>query len=257
MRGPRCADWGCSDDAPLAHLHPRSSPSAPATDAASAHAQSQRAPRPTRGARIRADEPCCDRIRQPRSDTDADSSRRQSAASRRPPQSVAACAEAAPKSAAWEAPRTPSHERRPNPAAERLRRQRVRLRSARRSSPPPTASTPSSTPRPGRSTAAADRCGCPQSVRARRRLALQHRWRARVRLDGGQVFKLGIPTTITVTPIEFTGGYRRELAFGRARRTPGARRAQGFRLIPFVGGGVGIVRIQGNLRLRGGGRRCG
>jgi opacity protein-like surface antigen len=64
----------------------------------------------------------------------------------------------------------------------------------------------------------------------------------------GQVVKLGIPTTIEVTPIEFTGGYRREIAFGRrapARGAkPGARPSSGFRIIPFAGGGVGVVKYK-------------
>jgi opacity protein-like surface antigen len=66
-------------------------------------------------------------------------------------------------------------------------------------------------------------------------------------VSNGEVFKLGIPTTITVTPIEFTGGYRRELRLGGgpARGAkPGARPSQGFRLIPFVGGGAGVVQYK-------------
>jgi hypothetical protein len=58
----------------------------------------------------------------------------------------------------------------------------------------------------------------------------------------GEVFKLGIPATIEVMPIEFTGGYRREFAFGR--RGPGARSGGGFRIIPFAGGGAGVVQYK-------------
>lgn len=46
----------------------------------------------------------------------------------------------------------------------------------------------------------------------------------RVFLFGGQQFNLGIPTTITVTPVEVTGGYR----FAVSRR-----------LVPYGGAGVG------------------
>ena len=48
----------------------------------------------------------------------------------------------------------------------------------------------------------------------------------RVFVSNGEVFELGIDTTITITPIEFTGGYR----FTAPRR----------RLIPYIGGGVGM-----------------
>ena len=49
----------------------------------------------------------------------------------------------------------------------------------------------------------------------------------------GQVVKLGIPTTIEVMPIEFTGGYRREFTFGRRGR-----------IIPFAGAGAGVVQYK-------------
>jgi len=54
----------------------------------------------------------------------------------------------------------------------------------------------------------------------------------------GEVFKLGIPATIEVMPIEFTGGYRREFVFGRRGNSPG------FRLIPFAGAGAGVVQYK-------------
>jgi len=60
----------------------------------------------------------------------------------------------------------------------------------------------------------------------------------RVFVSNGEVFKLGIPTTITLTPIEFTGGYRRELRLGQGAGSGG------FRLIPFGGAGVGSVKYQ-------------
>ena len=47
--------------------------------------------------------------------------------------------------------------------------------------------------------------------------------------QGGERFGLGIPATITVTPIEFTGGYR----FDR-----------GWRVVPYGGGGYGRHRYQ-------------
>jgi hypothetical protein len=50
-------------------------------------------------------------------------------------------------------------------------------------------------------------------------------------IASGQVFHLGIPTTVTETPLEISGGYR----FHR-RRSP--------RLVPYVGGGVGVFHYQ-------------
>jgi hypothetical protein len=48
----------------------------------------------------------------------------------------------------------------------------------------------------------------------------------RVFVNNGEVFRLGIPLTTTISPLEFTGGYRFN-----------TRRAK--RLIPYAGGGVG------------------
>jgi hypothetical protein len=48
----------------------------------------------------------------------------------------------------------------------------------------------------------------------------------RVFVAGGDVFPLGIPLTVTVTPLEVTGGYRSRV--GRSGR-----------LVPYVGAGVG------------------
>ena len=47
--------------------------------------------------------------------------------------------------------------------------------------------------------------------------------------ESGERFGLGIPTTITVTPLEFTGGYR----FDR-----------GWRVVPYGGGGFGRHRYE-------------
>jgi opacity protein-like surface antigen len=51
----------------------------------------------------------------------------------------------------------------------------------------------------------------------------------RVFVFNGEVFNLGIPATVTITPVEFTGGYR----FDRGQRT-----------VPYVGGGVGLHRYE-------------
>ncbi|MBI2829327.1 MAG: outer membrane beta-barrel protein [Acidobacteria bacterium] len=55
----------------------------------------------------------------------------------------------------------------------------------------------------------------------------------RVFLFNGQQFNLGIPTTITVTPVELTGGYRFD--FGR-------------RLVPYGGAGLGWHRYEETSR---------
>jgi hypothetical protein len=52
----------------------------------------------------------------------------------------------------------------------------------------------------------------------------------RVFVSGGEVFDLGIDTTITITPIELTGGYRLN--------------APGRRVIPYAGGGIGSYRYR-------------
>ncbi len=54
-----------------------------------------------------------------------------------------------------------------------------------------------------------------------------------------EVFRLGIPVTITMTPLEVTAGYR--LVLGQRTRA-GAVRA--FPIVPYGGGGVGSVRYQ-------------
>jgi hypothetical protein len=62
----------------------------------------------------------------------------------------------------------------------------------------------------------------------------------RVFLFEGQQFDLGIPTTITITPVELSGGYR----FERRRPARGRVPARAVRLIPYVGGGVGWHRYE-------------
>ena len=51
----------------------------------------------------------------------------------------------------------------------------------------------------------------------------------RVFVSGDERFGLGIPTTVTVTPLEFTGGYRLD---------------RGWRIVPYGGGGVGRHRYE-------------
>ena len=55
----------------------------------------------------------------------------------------------------------------------------------------------------------------------------------RVFLFGGKRFDLGIPTTITVTPVEITGGYRFDVVW---------------RLVPYGGAGVGWHRYEETSR---------
>lgn len=62
-------------------------------------------------------------------------------------------------------------------------------------------------------------------------------------VSGTEVFKLGIPTTITVMPIEFTGGYRYPLLLGRGKGTR-ARPGHGFTLVPYGGAGAGSVQYK-------------
>lgn len=68
---------------------------------------------------------------------------------------------------------------------------------------------------------------------------------SRFRADGSRVFiseqgerfDLGIPTTVTVTPIDISAGWR---FAGAPRRGPSGR--PHFRLVPYAGAGVGIQR---------------
>jgi opacity protein-like surface antigen len=58
----------------------------------------------------------------------------------------------------------------------------------------------------------------------------------RVEMVDGEIVPLGIPLTLSLTPIEFSGGYRfSAIRFGR--------RGQ-LRLVPFAGAGAGIVRFR-------------
>jgi hypothetical protein len=58
----------------------------------------------------------------------------------------------------------------------------------------------------------------------------------RVEMIDGEIVPLGIPLTLSLTPLEFTGGYRlSSFSFGpRGRLT----------LVPFVGAGAGVVRFR-------------
>jgi len=58
---------------------------------------------------------------------------------------------------------------------------------------------------------------------------------SRVFIFEGQIFDLGIPTTVTLIPLDFTIGYR---IVGRAS-PPGLARRPDPRLVPYVGGGIG------------------
>ena len=67
----------------------------------------------------------------------------------------------------------------------------------------------------------------------------------RVFVSGGQVFKLGIPTEVTVTPVDVTGGYRYVRRPRTARPGVTARPARTQPLvIPWVGAGFGQVRYK-------------
>jgi hypothetical protein len=63
-------------------------------------------------------------------------------------------------------------------------------------------------------------------------------------VNNGQVFKLPIPATITLTPIDVSAGYR--FRFGKRTPARGARRtpSPANRFVPYVGGGVGTVRYK-------------
>lgn len=55
-----------------------------------------------------------------------------------------------------------------------------------------------------------------------------------------EVFRLGIPTTITITPIEFTGGYR----YRPCLRNPRMRTCQPSRFAAYGGGGLTVMRYE-------------
>ena len=61
----------------------------------------------------------------------------------------------------------------------------------------------------------------------------------RVFVSGGEVFRLGIPNTLTLRPIEFTAGYRSPIV---QRGRDGRQRVSPF--VPYAGGGMGVVRFQ-------------
>ncbi len=62
--------------------------------------------------------------------------------------------------------------------------------------------------------------------------------------DSLEVFPLGIPTTVTTTPVDVSVGWR----FAPGPPRPGApaagARRPGFRPVPFVGGGVGVLQYE-------------
>jgi hypothetical protein len=62
-------------------------------------------------------------------------------------------------------------------------------------------------------------------------------------VNNGQVFKLGIPATVEMTPIDLSAGYR--FHFGR-RRGPAlpAHPKPAERFVPYLGGGIGTVRYK-------------
>lgn len=59
--------------------------------------------------------------------------------------------------------------------------------------------------------------------------------------DSGRTYRLGIPLTATITPFELTAGYR---FHQKPRPRPNRRPAGPSRLIPYVGGGVGLYRFE-------------
>jgi len=61
--------------------------------------------------------------------------------------------------------------------------------------------------------------------------------------NNGDVFRLGIPMTVTITPFELTAGYR---FHRRQRRLPSSntRATVPSRFIPYVGGGFGLYRYE-------------
>jgi len=62
-------------------------------------------------------------------------------------------------------------------------------------------------------------------------------------VNNGQAFRLGIPLTATVTPLEITGGLR---FHPRGQRPPrfSARRPAPSRFVPYVGGGIGLYQYR-------------
>ena len=64
----------------------------------------------------------------------------------------------------------------------------------------------------------------------------------RVFLFGDEQFRLGIPTTITVTPVELAGGYRFDF---------------GWRVVPYAGAGVGWHRFEETSRFADGAENVG
>jgi opacity protein-like surface antigen len=73
----------------------------------------------------------------------------------------------------------------------------------------------------------------PQRIFLSLRASRFRRTGERVFTFSGQRFKLGIPTTVTVTPLEFGGGYRFDY---------------GWRVVPYAGAGIGWHRYEETSR---------
>lgn len=62
-------------------------------------------------------------------------------------------------------------------------------------------------------------------------------------VNNGQVFKVGIPTTVEMTPIDLTGGYRFHFGRRRSASLP-AHPKPAERFVPYIGGGIGTLRYK-------------
>ncbi len=58
--------------------------------------------------------------------------------------------------------------------------------------------------------------------------------------DDLEVFPLGIPATVSVTPVDISAGWR----FTPGPPRPGGAARRGLRLVPFAGGGIGVVQYR-------------
>lgn len=62
--------------------------------------------------------------------------------------------------------------------------------------------------------------------------------------DSLDVFPLGIPMTVTTTPVDVSVGWRFTPGAPRPGRAPAGRGAARFRPVPFVGGGIGVLQYE-------------
>lgn len=62
--------------------------------------------------------------------------------------------------------------------------------------------------------------------------------------DALDVFPLGIPATVTTTPVDVSVGWRFAPGPPRPGRVPPAAGGSGFRPVPFVGGGIGLLQYE-------------